>query len=98
MTQQERAEEMRDEVAAEVRAMAARKGYRQVRVAQIIGESQSTVSRLLSGQRPFDIDHLSALAAEWDVPITELIPSRATPDQGTHVTCSAPSAILVDAA
>jgi transcriptional regulator with XRE-family HTH domain len=89
---------MRDEVAAEVRAMAARKGYRQVQVASVIGESQSTVSRLLSGRRPFDIDHLSALAAEWDIPITELIPSRAASGGGTHSTCSAPSAILEAAA
>jgi hypothetical protein len=52
----------------------------------------------LSGRRPFDIDHLSALAAEWDIPITELIPSRAASGGGTHSTCSAPSAILTAAA
>lgn len=72
---------MRDEVAAEVRAMAARKGYKQVQIASVIGESQSTVSRLLKGMKPFDIDHLAALAAEWDVPITELLPSQVGADR-----------------
>jgi transcriptional regulator with XRE-family HTH domain len=82
---------MRDQVAAEVRAMAARKGYKQVQIAAVIGESQSTVSRLLKGQRPFDIDHLAALAGEWDCPITDLIPSRVTTDRRKHSTCSASS-------
>jgi transcriptional regulator with XRE-family HTH domain len=89
---------MRDEVAAEVRAMAARKGYRQVQLARIIDESQSTVSRLMSGRRPFDIDHLSALAAEWDVPITDLIPTAATHEGRKHSTCTSPSGILTAAA
>jgi transcriptional regulator with XRE-family HTH domain len=64
---------MREAVAEEVRAMAGRRGYKQVQIAAVIGESQSTVSRLLHGRKPFDIDHLAALAAEWDVPISKFL-------------------------
>jgi transcriptional regulator with XRE-family HTH domain len=57
-------------VAEEVRAMAGRRRYSQTKVAAVLGCSQAAVSRMFSGQVPFDVNELDKLAAEWDVPVT----------------------------
>jgi transcriptional regulator with XRE-family HTH domain len=62
-------------VAEEVRAVAARRRYSQVRVARVLGCSQAAVSRKFSGQVPFDVDELLRLAAEWAVPVTDFFPA-----------------------
>lgn len=67
---------MRQNVAAEVRASAARHEYTQEMVGELLGLKQSAISRRYKGQVPFDVDELELLAKAWDVPITEFFPRR----------------------
>lgn len=52
------------------------KGITQTALAQMIGLSQSALSRKLSGVRGWDIGELIEVAGILNVPITDLIPAR----------------------
>jgi transcriptional regulator with XRE-family HTH domain len=49
-----------------------------------IGMSQSAMSARISGVVDFRISELEAIAAELDVPITQLLPPVTDPDLGTR--------------
>lgn len=55
--------------------MMARKGWNQTQVAALFGKGQSTVSRRLRGEQPFEVPELYALAEAWGVPVTTFLPS-----------------------
>lgn len=61
-------------VTAEVRAEAARQNATQDDIAQILGISQTQVSRRFTGQIDFGIDELVKLAEAWRVPFSRLLP------------------------
>lgn len=63
-------------VTAEVKAEAARQGATQEEIAQILGISQTQVSRRFTGQIDFAVDELYALAAAWSVPFSRLLPDE----------------------
>lgn len=69
-----------DSVAAETRALAARRGLTQGDLAQAIGRSQSYVSRALHGGRSFDVRDLEGLAA-----LFQAAPSRLMGAVGSDV-------------
>ena len=78
---------MRRDVAAEVRAAAARHRYTQEQIGALLHLKQSAVSRRYNGQVPFDVDELEALAEAWDVPVTDFFPRpRRTTDGGVSKT------------
>jgi transcriptional regulator with XRE-family HTH domain len=89
--------------ASNLRAEIARQNRRKGDLGPLLGISASAVTRRLSGETPLDVNELCAVAAWLDVPVTALLPDVASPSQssvdpGSLLTCSAPSAILVDAA
>ena len=61
-------------VAAEIRALAARKRIKQSAVARAIGMSQQALSRRWTGDLPFDLYELEAVASVLGVSVPELIP------------------------
>lgn len=63
-------------VTAEVRAEAARRGATQEEVAQILGISQTQVSRRFTGQIDFAVGELVRLAEAWEIPFTRLLPDE----------------------
>lgn len=63
-------------VTAEVRAEAGRQNATQAEIAQILGISQTQVSRRFTGQIDFGIDELAKLAEAWGVPFTRLLPDE----------------------
>lgn len=63
-------------VTAEVRAEAARQKATQDDIAQILGISQTQVSRRFTGQIDFGIDELAKLADAWGVPFSRLLPDE----------------------
>lgn len=63
----------RAEVAANVRAAAARLRRRQSDLATVIGLSQQAMSRRLSGEVAFDVDELHALATYLEIPAAQLL-------------------------
>lgn len=64
--------QLRQQVAEEVRALMARRRISGVQLAKQIGRSQAYIWRRLSGETPFDVDDLQALAAVLDVSVTDL--------------------------
>lgn len=68
---------LRSAVAANVRAELARRRLRQADVAAALGMTTSALSRRLTGETPFDVDELEALAAHLELPITGLLPAVA---------------------
>lgn len=64
---------LREAVAAEVRAEIARHSSSGVALARALNMSQSALARRLSGDMPFNIDELDAIARHFDVPITDLL-------------------------
>ena len=65
------------EVAAEIRAELARRQIPQVRIADLLGLSQVSVSRRLTGQTPISVDELALIAGFLDVPISDLLKDAA---------------------
>jgi len=63
-------------VAAEVRAEMARQRRTQTDIGAAIGWSQQFLSRRLTGEQPFGIDEIEALAAELGVPLAKLMPAE----------------------
>lgn len=64
-------------VAAEVRAELARQRVSQETLCTRIGMSQSTLSRRITGDYPFDTNELAAIAAVLGVPVSKFIPAGA---------------------
>jgi predicted transcriptional regulator len=69
-------------VAATVRAEMARRMIRQATLAEHLGYSQPKVSRRLSGDVPFTLDELSAVAAALGITLGELIISSVAAHEG----------------
>ncbi len=64
-------------VAASVRAEMARRRVTQSDVAKALGMKQTAVSRRLTGQVPFDVNELTAVAAFLGVPVAALLGAHA---------------------
>jgi len=64
-------------VAAEVRAEMARQRVSQVALAERLGWIQQRLSRRMTGEVPFAVPELSAVADELGVPITKFLPEHA---------------------
>lgn len=62
--------------AAEVRACAARYGWRQADIAAALGLPQSQVSARHRGSVPWRLDELEALADAWGIEVYDLLPAR----------------------
>lgn len=60
-----------ERVAGEVRAEMARQRRTQGDIAAALGWSQQFLSRRLTGDQPFALDEIEALASELGVPITQ---------------------------
>lgn len=60
-----------ERVAAEVRAEMARQRRTQGDIAAALGWSQQFLSRRLTGDQPFALDEIEALASELGVPISQ---------------------------
>lgn len=66
-------------VAAEIRAAMARAGIKQAALADAIGMSPPSLSERLNLRRPFNMDHLHAIADELDVDVFSLMAPPTTP-------------------
>ncbi len=66
-------QQVREAVASEVRAEAARQRASQSTIALLLGTSTGTVSRKMRATYGFDIDELCALASAWDVPVVNFL-------------------------
>lgn len=73
---------LREQVAEEVRALMARRRISGVQLAKRIGKSQTYVWRRLSGETPFDVDDLEALAGALGVPATAFLAVNRGGQQG----------------
>ena len=60
-------------VGREVKAWAARLGYKQADLAKLLGIPQSSASGRLNGRQPFQLDELLILAQEFRVTLGELL-------------------------
>ena len=63
-----------EQVAAEVRAEAARNRVTQQRLASVLGIDKGSMSRRMNGHQPFTVDELAAVADELHVPVQRLLP------------------------
>ncbi|HEX6968856.1 MAG TPA: helix-turn-helix transcriptional regulator [Micromonosporaceae bacterium] len=63
-------------IAREVRAELARRRMTQHQVGELLGLSQQSVSRRLSGEVPWRADELLYLAEALDVPVTCFYPEK----------------------
>ena len=63
----------RDIVAANVRAEAARLGYNQVRLGQMLGISQPSINKRWTGKRPWQLEELDSLASALGVSVADLV-------------------------
>jgi transcriptional regulator with XRE-family HTH domain len=63
-----------EKVAAEVRAVAARKRVTGQRLAHAVGMTPMSMSRRMTGHQPFDIDELAAVATALGVRVEDLLP------------------------
>jgi transcriptional regulator with XRE-family HTH domain len=61
------------EVAATIRAELARRRIPQARLAQLLGMTQVSVSRRLTGQTPITVDELVTIAGFLELPISQLL-------------------------
>lgn len=64
----------REEIAAEMRAAAARAGLTHSEVATRTGIAKTTLSKTLNGQRPVQVEELIAFAAATGAKVSDLIP------------------------
>ncbi len=60
-------------VAGNVRALMARRGVSQHQVADVLGLSQTAVSKRLRGVTPWDVNEMGTLAEAFGVPIAVLL-------------------------
>ena len=65
------------QVGANVRAEAARRGISGAGLARTVGRSQSAMARRLAGSYPFSVTDLALIADVLEVPISALLPSVA---------------------
>lgn len=65
---------LRESTAEEIRSLMARRRLNGVRLAVVIGRSQSYVSRRLTGETAFDVDDLERIATALGVGVRELLP------------------------
>ena len=65
-----------ESVAGEVRAHVARKNVSQREVAKAIGKSQAAAWRRLSGNYPFNVTELQAIADLLGVPVARFLPDQ----------------------
>ena len=63
----------RDIVAANVRAEAARLGYNQVRLGQLLGISQGAITKRWRGVRTWKLEELDSLATVLGVSVADLV-------------------------
>ena len=63
----------RDVVAANVRAEAARAGFNQVRLGQMLGISQPSINKRWTGKRPWQLEELDSLASALGVSVIDLV-------------------------
>lgn len=63
----------RDIVTATVRAEAARLGYNQVRLGQMLGITQSSVNKRWTGKRPWQLEELDSLATVLGISVADLV-------------------------
>ena len=70
-------EEFTRRVAAEVRAELARQKVSQETLCTRIGMSQSTLSRRITGEYPFDTTELADIAQALGVPVARFLPAEA---------------------
>lgn len=75
----------REHVAAEIRAAAARQRVTQRWVAKQIGMSQQALSRRWTGEHPFDLDELEAVAALLGLTWQDIFPPGAVPAMAPSV-------------
>lgn len=73
LAQRESSLDHRAAVSEEIRALMGRRRVSQVGLADALGQSQSTVSRKLRGDTPWDIDELFAMAAFFGVDVAALL-------------------------
>lgn len=66
-----------ERVAAEIRAELARQKISQTTVAIVLGVSQASASRRLSGETPMDVNDLIKLAELLRVPVARFLPEAA---------------------
>lgn len=69
----DRRQALREAVAEEVRALMARRRTSQMALAHALDMGQSSLSRRLNADHPFDLDELEVVAEYFDVPITDLL-------------------------
>lgn len=69
--------EIREQIAAEVRAELARQRLTQRQVAQILDMKQPAVQLRLAGTRPFRAEELVKLAGALSVPVSRFVPEHA---------------------
>lgn len=69
-------EDFTKRVAAEVRAEMARQKVSQETLCTRIGMSQSTLSRRITGEYPFDTSELARIAAALGVPVARFLPNE----------------------
>lgn len=60
-------------VSGNVRALMARRGVSQMRLAAVLNLSQTAVSKRLRGVTPWDVNEMGTLAEAFGVPITDLL-------------------------
>jgi len=82
--------EVRRTVAEEVRVLLTRRAITQKVLAAEIGMGQPQMSRRLKGHVPFDVDELEAIAAFFDVPITDLFGAADLRNRGTRCISDSP--------
>lgn len=63
--------------AANVRAELARANYSNIQTAHALNWSNSRLARRLSGEIPFDVEELAAVASFLGVPLSALLPEVA---------------------
>ena len=63
----------RDVVAANVRAEAARLGYNQSRLGEMLGISQPSVNKRWTGKRPWQLEELDSLATVLGISVADLV-------------------------
>ena len=73
---------LHERVAAAVRAEMARYGITQVRLGQVLGITQQSVSRKRSGRTPYTIDELELVAPLFGMTADELLAAARDPRQG----------------
>lgn len=71
-------------VGGNVRALLAVRKVSQVQLAEILGVTQSAVSKRLRGVTPFDTNDLEAIATAFGVPPMELLNAQFSPGISRH--------------